>query len=65
MAPKPTFAYPADMSQSFDEPELFSNLEHAVGVLRRAVIGLEPQYLSIEQVKDLVRLFSDAGLCGR
>jgi hypothetical protein len=41
-----------------DEPEL-SGLEQAIGVLRRAVIGLEPQYLSTEQAQRLVRLFSE------
>jgi Domain of unknown function (DUF222) len=46
------------MIQAIDESEL-SDLEHAIGVLRRSVIGLEPQYLSAEEAKGLVRLFSE------
>src|SRR5919197_2087577 len=46
------------MNPAADEPEL-SRLEQVIGILRRAVIGLEPQYLTSEQAQGLVRLFSE------
>src|ERR687887_689376 len=51
------------MNPAAEEPEL-SALEQAIGVLRRAVMGLEPQYLSSEEAAELVKRFAEVERLG-